>query len=143
VSERLELLTGRIDAHVHMMFSDIPQQLALTADRDYITPIAGRAAPATLLPGFTAVRDVSGPTFGLERAIDEGMLPGPRIWPSGASITQTAGHGDYGSAPHDLPAGPSRDPYWTERFGCATIADAHGELLRAVRAIMGVVAAIR
>ena len=45
--------------------------------------------------GFTTVRDMGGPTFGLKRAIDEGVTVGPRIYPSGAFISQTAGHGDF------------------------------------------------
>ena len=39
--------------------------------------------------GFTTVRDVGGPVFGLKRAIDEGGIAGPRIYPSGAMITAT------------------------------------------------------
>jgi len=49
----------------------------------------------TLMRGFTTVRDVGGPAFGLKRAIDEDVLPGPRIYPSGAMITVTSGHGDF------------------------------------------------
>ena len=52
--------------------------------------------------GFTSVRDLGGPSFGLKRAIDEGLVIGPRIYPSGAIITITGGHGDFRS-PSDLP----------------------------------------
>ena len=45
--------------------------------------------------GFTTVRDMGGPAFGLKRAIDEGLVAGPRIYPSGAMITVTGGHGDF------------------------------------------------
>jgi imidazolonepropionase-like amidohydrolase len=38
---------------------------------------------------------MGGPTFGLKTAIDEGVLNGPRIYPSGAVITVTSGHGDF------------------------------------------------
>ena len=37
--------------------------------------------------GFTTVRDLGGPAFALKQAIDEGLVPGPRIYPSGAMIT--------------------------------------------------------
>ena len=47
--------------------------------------------------GFTAVRDLGGPSFGLKRAIDEGLVVGPRVYPSGAMITITGGHGDFRS----------------------------------------------
>ena len=45
--------------------------------------------------GFTTVRDLGGPAFGLKGAIDEGIVKGPRIYPSGAVITVTSGHGDF------------------------------------------------
>ena len=38
---------------------------------------------------------MGGDTFGLKKAIDEGIVPGPRIYPTGAMISQTAGHGDF------------------------------------------------
>ena len=48
-----------------------------------------------LMRGVTSVRDMGGPVFGLKRAIDEGIVPGPRIYPSGAFISQTSGHGAF------------------------------------------------
>lgn len=56
---------------------------------------AARAAQDMLMRGFTSVRDLGGPVFGLKAAIDAGITPGPRIWPSGAFISQTGGHGDF------------------------------------------------
>ena len=44
--------------------------------------------------GFTTVRDLGGPAFALKQAIDGGLVSGPRIYPSGAMITATGGHGD-------------------------------------------------
>ena len=104
------LMPGLIDAHAHTMMSDVPLGALLTADLDYITLVHGQAATQQLMRGFTAVRDVGGPSFGLKRAIDEGVIPGPRIWPSGAVITQTSGHGDFRSPVHDLPRGVSGEP---------------------------------
>ncbi len=46
----------------------------------------------------------AGPSFGLKRAIDEGLVVGPRIFPSGAIITVTSGHGDF-RQPFELPRG--------------------------------------
>ncbi len=57
--------------------------------------VAGDEATDTLMRGFTTVRDVGGPAFGLKRAIDQGIVDGPRIYPSGAMITVTSGHGDF------------------------------------------------
>jgi imidazolonepropionase-like amidohydrolase len=38
---------------------------------------------------------VGGPAFSLKRAVDRGIIPGPRIYPSGAIITVTSGRGDF------------------------------------------------
>ncbi len=127
------LMPGLIDAHAHTMQSDVPLGVLLTADLGYITLVHGQAATQQLMRGFTAVRDVGGPSFGLKRAIDEGIVPGPRIWPSGAVITQTSGHGDFRSPVHDLPKGVGGTPHFSERFGFAAIADGRAEVLRAVR----------
>src|SRR5690606_6594062 len=74
----------------------------LESDMGYVNLVAAAEAEATLMRGFTTVRDLGGPAFGLKRAIDEGLAPGPRIYPSGAMITITGGHGDFKSAA-DLP----------------------------------------
>jgi len=89
------LMPGLIDAHWHAMLVRPPVATLLTADTGYLNLLAGAEATATLLRGFTTVRDVGGPTFGLKQAIDEGVLAGPRIFPSGAIITITGGHGDF------------------------------------------------
>ena len=89
------LMPGLIDAHWHTMFiRGTPAELE-TNDIGYSNLLAAAEATDTLLRGFTTVRDVGGPSFGLKRAIDEGIVPGPRIWPSGAILTVTSGHGDF------------------------------------------------
>jgi imidazolonepropionase-like amidohydrolase len=93
-SERT-LMPGLIDAHWHAMLVRPPVASLLTADIGYLNLLAGAEATATLLRGFTTVRDVGGPAFGLKQAIDEGVLAGPRIFPSGAIVTITGGHGDF------------------------------------------------
>jgi len=45
--------------------------------------------------GVTSLRDMGGAVFGLKRAIDEGIVPGPRVYPSGALLSQTSGHYDF------------------------------------------------
>jgi imidazolonepropionase-like amidohydrolase len=59
--------------------------------------------------------------FGLKKGIDSGFARGPRIWPSGAFISQTGGHGDF-RLPTDMPARPG-DFTHSERVGAAAIAD--------------------
>jgi imidazolonepropionase-like amidohydrolase len=127
------LMPGLIDAHVHTMMSEVPLGVLMTADPVYVTLSAGRGATATLMRGFTSVRDLGGPSFGLQRAIDEGVLPGPRIWPSGATISQTSGHGDFRAPAFDLPAGSARPLHFTERLGFTLVADGRAQVLQAVR----------
>ena len=88
------LMPGLIDAHWHaMLIAGTPAQAM--GDVGYNNLVAGDEATDTLMRGFTTVRDVGGPVFGLKRAIDEGIVEGPRIYPSGAMITVTSGHGDF------------------------------------------------
>ena len=88
------LMPGLIDAHWHaMLIRNTPAQAM--GDVGFNNLMAGDEATDTLMRGFTTVRDVGGPAFGLKRAIDEGIVKGPRIYPSGAMITVTSGHGDF------------------------------------------------
>ena len=91
------LMPGLIDAHWHSFMAATSQPLLLTSEPSYLHMLATRQAEATLMRGFTTVRDMGGPVFGIKRAIDEGVMTGPRIYPSGAFISQTSGHGDFRS----------------------------------------------
>ncbi|MDI3562308.1 amidohydrolase family protein [Bradyrhizobium sp. Arg816] len=88
------LMPGLIDAHWHAMLVR-PTPAAALGDVGYNNLLAASEATATLMRGFTTIRDMGGPSFGLKRAIDEGLVAGPRIYPSGAIITITGGHGDF------------------------------------------------
>jgi imidazolonepropionase-like amidohydrolase len=64
-------MPGLTDMHWHtMMVRSTPAQL-LTNDVGYTNLLAGAEAKATLMRGFTTIRDLGGPSFGLKRAIDE------------------------------------------------------------------------
>ncbi len=115
------LMPGLIDAHTHIMFSTVPQVALLTADIGFVNVAAVKAASDMLMRGFTTARDLGGPIFGLKRGIDTGLCPGPRIYPCGAFISQTGGHGDF-RLPNELPAPPGYYSY-SERIGGAVIAD--------------------
>jgi imidazolonepropionase-like amidohydrolase len=82
--------------------------------------------------GFTSVRDLAGPVFDVKQAVDAGEVVGPRIYPSGAMISQTSGHGDYRS-PADLPRAPYTQLSHPEIAGGSAIADGVPQVLRAVR----------
>jgi imidazolonepropionase-like amidohydrolase len=125
------LMPGLIDAHWHATLAAVPVQVALTADPGYLHLVAGREAERTLLRGFTSVRDAGGPAFALQRAIDEGVVAGPRIYPSGAFITQTSGHGDF-RLRHEVPRACGTLSHG-EVIGASAIADGVDQVLRAVR----------
>jgi len=128
------LMPGLIDGHVHVMINDdygrIETDLEL-ADLAYNSTIV---AERYLMDGFTAVRDMGGPTFALQRAIDSGLIPGPRLYPSGAFISQTSGHGDFrdrGDTSYSINDKDSLPNF--ERFGIGTVADGVPEVLAATR----------
>jgi imidazolonepropionase-like amidohydrolase len=89
------LMPGLIDAHWHAMLIRPNPTQAINGDVGFNNIAAGVEATDTLMRGFTTVRDVGGPVFGLKQAIDSGLIAGPRIYPSGAFITVTGGHGDF------------------------------------------------
>ncbi len=85
--------------------------------------------------GFTTVRDLGGPSFGIKQAIDQGSIPGPRIYPSGAFISQTGGHGDF-RLPNEVPRGIAGHLSYSEIVGAAVIADGEVEVLRGAREML-------
>jgi imidazolonepropionase-like amidohydrolase len=101
-------------------------------DVGYNNLVAGDEAADTLMRGFTTVRDVGGPVFGLKRAIDEGIVKGPRIYPSGAVITVTSGHGDFRQLT-DLPRTIGGMLTRMEQVGGAMVADSPDEVRVRVR----------
>ncbi|HRN57879.1 MAG TPA: amidohydrolase family protein, partial [Agriterribacter sp.] len=128
------LMPGLIDVHVHMAFGALTMQDMMSPDLSENTMLekVSISAAKMLMRGFTSVRDVGGPIFPLKAAIDGGKITGPRIWPSGAVISQTAGHGDFRT-----PAERSRrffgEPSRAEQYGATFIADGRDEVLTAVR----------
>jgi imidazolonepropionase-like amidohydrolase len=126
------VIPGLIDCHWHATLAGVTMAAALTADIGFLHLVAGQEAGACLLRGFTTVRDVGGPAFGLKLAIDRGVVPGPRIFPSGAMISQTSGHGDF-RLRADLPRMPGTPAGYDERQGVNAIADGADEVLRRAR----------
>ncbi len=126
------LMPGLIDAHWHTMLVRPTPAALLTDDLGYLNLVAGAEATDTLMRGFTTVRDVGGPSFGLKRAIDEGIVVGPRIYPSGAIITVTSGHGDFRNA-NELPRVIGAPLSRQERTGASMVADSPDEVRVRVR----------
>ncbi|HLR82813.1 MAG TPA: amidohydrolase family protein [Paenalcaligenes sp.] len=126
------LMPGLIDMHWHSMLAGLNQTRALTSPIGYLYYTAAAEAERTLMRGFTTIRDAGGPSFALKSAIDEGLISGPRIYPSGAMITQTSGHGDFRFI-NELPRDSWANTSFIERAGVAMIADGRAEVLRRVR----------
>jgi imidazolonepropionase-like amidohydrolase len=121
------LMPGLIDAHWHTMLVRPTAAEAISGDVGYSNLVAGAEARDTLLRGFTTVRDLGGPAFGLKRAIDEGVVVGPRIFPSGAVITITSGHGDFRQK-YEVPRVIGGPLSRMEQIGGSMVADSPDEV---------------
>lgn len=126
------LTPGLIDAHVHLIWNTSPAGM-FNFPLDYLHALALKEAEATLMRGYTGVRDISGSVLGIKKAIDEGLYPGPRVWSCAAGIGMTAGHADMktnSTVPRTLGG-----PYWTdvEYLGISILADGVPEVLSAAR----------
>ncbi len=127
----MTLLPGLMDMHTHLTIDidsagDWIYQPVKETAADWALRGA-RNARLTLLAGFTTVRDVGSfrglPDIALMRAIDSGLVDGPRMFPAGHAISITGGHCDItGFAPGVLEGGPEEG-----------IADGVDEVLKAVR----------
>lgn len=128
------LMPGLIDVHVHMTFGTFTMAQLMGEDltEEFLVRKIGESAQQMLLRGFTSVRDAGGPIFPLKTAIDAGKLVGPRIWPSGAVVSQTAGHGDF-RAPNERSRRFFGKPSRAEQVGATFIADGRDDVLTAVR----------
>jgi len=121
------VIPGLIDAHAHLLFESISQAQAMMFDFAYLNLFAAKAAEKQLLRGFTSVRDLGGGSLTLAKAIDQGLVAGPRVFSSGAFVSQTGGHGDFG-LPTDVPR-KIGDMSYAERNGMVAVADGADQVL--------------
>lgn len=125
------IIPGLIDCHYHIMLSDGFKAM----DEMEIDEVAIKStiiAKGLLERGFTTIREVGGSTWGLHACIEEGVVPGPRIYQSGPAISQTAGHSDYRqNRAQRNPKNYGDSPFL--RQGHMTIADGVPECLETVR----------
>jgi len=125
------LSPGFIDIHAHLTISLPVNRLS---DHPWVVgAMTGVAARSYLDQGFTTVRDAGGTHPDIARAVDEGLFPGPRIYPSGAMLTQTSGHGDFRdkNAPHPTLCNCGSSHFL--QHGMSVIADGVPQWLAAVR----------
>jgi imidazolonepropionase-like amidohydrolase len=128
------LMPGLIDNHMHIFLSASTEKQLLDPAETFeaLNDRAIEEAKQVLLRGFTSVRDVGGPMFAVKRSIDQGKSIGPRIYPSGAMISQTSGHGDF-RTPSELSRRFGGKPTKGELIGAGFIADGRNEVLTATR----------
>jgi imidazolonepropionase-like amidohydrolase len=93
------LTPGLIDMHTHSVF--YTPEGSNTYQDEWDAPGGGAMAAQglrddVLMKGITTVREIAGNTRGLARAAQRGLLVGPRIYTSGAVLSHTGGHGDWG-----------------------------------------------
>lgn len=123
------LMPGLIDAHVHVTLTTM--DIGAMARRP-VTLVAQEARvilESMLRRGFTTVRDVGGADHGLARAIDAGLIRGPRLFYSGRVLSQTGGHGDF----RPLDDAPRLCACTIHTSGFAHVADGTDAVRRAAR----------
>jgi len=105
------LLPGLIDAHIHLFLHPGAEDLQTVVESvPWRTILAEQAAKADVMAGFTAERDMGTEGAGsadtaVRNAIDQGIIPGPRLRISGNAIDILGGHEDanrYNPAQHVL-----------------------------------------
>ena len=125
------LMPGMIDVHTHLAITTALDEIHgnITPEENAIRSTV--IARDFLVDGFTSVRDAGGNTFGLKKSIDAGLIPGPRIFPSGAFLSQTSGHGDFRTPAEPHPSTGHIDA--GHRLSMGIVADGKAEVYRAVR----------
>ncbi len=125
-------MPGMTDAHVHLVGMANTMADLIMATQTQLAAATLARAKDTLLRGFTTVRDMAGDTIGIKKVIDAEPGLGPRIYPSQAAISQTAGHGDFGF-PFEPPTALGGRESRAEQIGFVRVADGADRVLAAVR----------
>lgn len=121
------ILPGLVDSHAHLASSHKDERW----DETIVHGV--NHARRMLFNGVTTIRDAGGNVYGLKKGIDEGWIPGPRIYPSHAYISQTCGHGDTRESRAHVRLGDGQYTSPNLRSGASVIADGPWEVTRAVR----------
>ncbi|MGD0192120.1 MAG: amidohydrolase family protein [Rhizomicrobium sp.] len=119
------LMPGLIDAHFHAYATQLDLGKAEQTPRSLHALEAHVLLENALQRGFTTVRDAAGADYGLARAIERGLIKGPRLFYAGRAITQTGGHGDT--------RGPAMEPCACASNAMSHVADGPEEVRKAAR----------
>lgn len=124
------VIPGLIDAHVHIGAVDVYfENQARNHPSSMMAFMMARRLKHLLDLGYTTVRDAGGADWGFKQAVDQGLIPGPRVIISNRMLSQTGGHGDMRGR-----AETSEDPHDHGDFGMVfAIADGVSAVRRAVR----------
>jgi len=126
------LMPGLIDAHYHISYSQFSVPEFMASDIEMYTIKSTISAENTLMRGFTTIRDMGGTPFSVKKAIDQGLIDGPRLYLSGAPISQTSGHFDARDSTA-VPSNPDDPLYYWNRNAVFMIADGPSDVLKRVR----------
>ena len=88
------VLPGLFDCHTHVVVSSIDTMRLMQTPFSYRFFQAAKNLEATLRIGITTVRDAGGADLGVKQAVEDGLVPGPRMHISLSMLSQTGGHGD-------------------------------------------------
>ncbi|ADE55640.1 metal-dependent hydrolase family protein [Coraliomargarita akajimensis] len=126
------LSPGFIDCHTHVALVAAFDKLENEYDAVYVGAVGAQMAENMLMRGFTSIRDAGGSSIGMMNAINDDYIAGPRIYSSGAFLTQTSGHLDMhdNTARHRMIGG---QPSYAELVGHYITADGEAEVTAAVR----------
>jgi imidazolonepropionase-like amidohydrolase len=125
------ILPGFFDCHVHVTVSHVDTLRQLDTPFSYQFYEAARNLERTLAVGITSIRDAGGADLGIKQAIQDGLIPGPRMQISLSMISQTGGHGD------DWTVSGIEVPLLAPHPGRpATLVDGPDEMRRAVRTLI-------
>lgn len=122
---------GFIDSHSHLMFQ-LSFGDGFSSDEFYWAYVATQSAKVYLDNGFTTVREAGGNSFSIKKAIDRGIVLGPRIYPSGPMISQTSGHSDHRTDAQKS-AMIAHEPSIPMKYDMVQLADGRAEVLKTVR----------
>ena len=126
------LLPGLFDCHTHVIVGSIDTMRLLQMPFSYRFFQAAKNLEATLRIGITSVRDAGGADLGVKQAVEDGLVPGPRMQISLSMISQTGGHGDGW-----MPSGGTVKALLPKHPGVPdTIVDGPDEMRRTVRTLI-------
>ncbi len=125
------MLPGFIDTHVHLMFNEINMMQTMMTPFSYNFYNAISNFRNTVEAGITSVRDAGGTDLGVQKAIDDGVVLGPRTQISISVLTITGGHGDGW-----LPSGSSMEIFSSYPGNPDGMCDGVEEVRKKVREIL-------